>query len=81
MACARSHLLSKARPERGAAAALCLVFVAAGCAGQSGPTKALAAGYMAIARPANHRLELAVDSYNRIDRSDLAVAKAICEPR
>jgi len=61
----------------------------AGCAahasgaggGQSGAsggrgTKALAAAYMAIALPANHRLDEEVDSYNDHARDDLAVAEA-----
>lgn len=63
---------------------LCLVFAAAvalaGCAAHAtsggGNTKALAAAYMAIARPANHRLDTEVDSYNDHARDDLAVAEA-----
>jgi hypothetical protein len=39
-------------------------------------TKALAAAYMAIALPVNHRLDKEVDSYNDHARDDLAVADA-----
>jgi hypothetical protein len=70
-----------------ATAKSCAVLVAAlalaGCAahapdsasGGSG-TRALAAAYMAIALPANHRLDRAVNSFNVHARDDLAVAEA-----
>jgi hypothetical protein len=44
---------------------------------QSAPrTRALAAEYMAIARPANHRLDVAVDGFEDHSRDDLAKALA-----
>jgi hypothetical protein len=58
---------------------LCVVLALAGCAGNARPqraSQALAAAYMAIARPANHRLEVAVDSYNRLSHTNLAWAEA-----
>lgn len=53
----------------------------ASCAGHASSssdsgTKALASAYMAIALPANHRLDREVDSYNDHARSDLAIAEA-----
>ncbi len=82
MVCAISRFMSKGRPTRQAATLLCVVLAAAGCAthhpasGEQAGTKALAARYLVIARAANHRLEVAVDSYNRLARSNLAAAKA-----
>jgi len=82
------QLISKSRPTRFAAALLCVAFAISSCASakpnpnpspnaKASPGKAeLAASYMAIARPANHRLEVAVDSYNRLSRTNFAVAKA-----
>ena len=63
---------------------MCLVLVtalaSAGCAAHADSsadrTKALASAYMAIALPANHRLDKEVDSYNDHARQDLAVAEA-----
>lgn len=83
MVSARSRLSSNGRPPRSpapvAAAKLCVVVAVAlafgGCAAHDG-TKALAAAYMAIALPANHRLDKEVDSYNDHAREDLAVAEA-----
>ena len=88
MASARSRLKSKGRPACLALAPLCLALAtglaAAGCsagaksggsAGGTG-TKELAAAYMAIARPANHRLEIEVNSYNDHARHYLARAEA-----
>jgi hypothetical protein len=43
---------------------------------QSAPRRALAAEYMALARPANHRLEVAVDGFEEHSRDDLAKALA-----
>ena len=68
-----------------AVANLCVVVVTAsalaGCAGHASSssdrgTKALATAYMAIALPANHRLDKDVDSYNDHARNDLAIAEA-----
>lgn len=84
MASARSRLMSKRRPPWLAVAPLCLVlataFASASCAGaaksNSDGTKALAAAYMAIAIPANHRLDKEVDAYKDHARDDLAIAEA-----
>lgn len=91
MASVSSRPISKGRPLRRAAVLLCAVLATvlatvlavAGCAAQArsgarggNGTKALAAAYMAIALPANHRLEKEVDSYNAHARRDLAVAEA-----
>lgn len=84
MASARSRLMSEGRPPWLELALLCVVLTtavaSAGCAthatsGGSGK-KALAAAYMAIARPANHRLDKEVDSYKDHARGDLAIAEA-----
>jgi len=52
---------------------------ATGCAAQAqggdSRTKALAAAYMAIAVPANHRLDKEVESYNHHARDNLAIAE------
>lgn len=60
-------------------AVLATALVSAGCAthAKSGGNgkKALAAAYMAIAAPANHRLDKEVDSYNDHARDDLAIAE------
>ena len=76
--------MSKGRPHWVNLTLLCLAFAtvlsSAGCAApaMSGDNhkKALAAAYMAIAVPANHRLDKEVDSYNDHARHDLAVAEA-----
>jgi hypothetical protein len=58
---------------------LASVLASAGCAAhaKSGGNgkKALAAAYMAIALPANHRLDKEVNSYNDHARDDLAIAE------
>lgn len=72
------------RPPWRQVALLCLalatVSASAGCAGhaKSGDNdkKALAAAYMAIALPANHRLDKEVDSYRDHAGDDLAAAEA-----
>lgn len=64
-------------------ALLCVVVAVlalAGCAAHArsggNDKKALGAAYMAIALPANHRLDKEVDSYNDHARDDLAIAEA-----
>jgi len=59
-----------------------LTLVTTGCsAGSSQPVgpaphmKALAADYLAIARPANHRLDLEVSGYDHAKHTNLAVAE------
>src|SRR5215472_14810496 len=79
-------LISMASASGPATAKSCTVLAAAlalaGCAAHASSsasgsgTNALAAAYMAIALPANHRLETEVDSYNDHARDDLAVAEA-----
>jgi hypothetical protein len=71
-----------------AAVLLAGVLLAAGCAGSRpatapGPTarsatgvRILAAQYLAIAKPANHRLEISVDGYRAAEHHDLAAAEA-----
>lgn len=58
---------------------LATVVASAGCAAHAksgGNSKeALAAAYMAVAVPANHRLDKEVDSYNHHARDDLAIAR------
>lgn len=58
---------------------LATALASAGCAAhaKSGGNgkKALAAAYMAIAGPANHRLDTEADSYNDHARDDLAIAE------
>lgn len=84
MVSARSRLMSQPRPPCRAVAPPCLVLAIAvalaGCAASAknggDGTKALAAAYMAIARPANRRLDKAVDSYNDHARDNLATAEA-----
>jgi len=69
---------------RGAAVVLSAVIAAAGCASShpaaapASPARirALAVRYLAIARPANHRLDEAVDGFNDHRRDDLAKAVA-----
>lgn len=76
--------MSKSRPPRLEAAMLCVVLAtvltSAGCAAhaRSGGDgkKALGAAYMAIALPANRRLDREVDSYKNHARDDLAIAEA-----
>lgn len=93
MASARRRLTSEGRPPWLAVTPLALVLAtvaatglaSAGCSAQAKSSgeraKALAAAYMAIALPANHRLDEEVDSYNahaRGDhaRGDLVIAEA-----
>lgn len=58
----------------------CLMFMVAGCASAQAPhrpprdTKALARAYLAIAEPANHRLDVEVDAYDDAAHHDLAAA-------
>jgi hypothetical protein len=58
----------------------CLMFVVAGCASGQAPhrpardAKALARAYLAIAEPANHRLDVEVDAYDDAAHHDLAAA-------
>ncbi len=60
----------------------CLMFVVAGCASGQAPhrpprdTKALARAYLAIAEPANHRLDVEVDAYDDAAHHNLAAAAA-----
>ena len=82
--------MSPARPARSASAAglvaglaLVLVVAAAGCDSgnhvQHQPKlsmRALAAEYMAIARPANRRLDVAVDAYEDHAHDNLAAAQS-----
>ena len=82
--------MSPARSGRSATTAglvpclvLGLILVAAGCASAQHPrhpskqsVRALAAEYMAIARPANHRLDVAVDAYEDHAHDNLAAAEA-----
>lgn len=76
--------MSQSRPSRRQVALLCLalatVLGSAGCAahakGGAHDEKALAAAYVAIALPANHRLDKEVDSYTDHARDHLAVAEA-----
>ena len=70
------------------AAGICLALVVAGCspAGQTAARpgasstapgiRALAADYLAVARPANHRLDVEVSAYEKHARRDLAAAAA-----
>lgn len=90
MASASSHPLSRGRYRRPVVAKFCLflaaaltaALVCAGCAahaksggsGGSG-TRVLAAAYLAIALPANHRLDQEVGSYNDHARDNLAIAE------
>lgn len=57
---------------------LCSVLAMAACAAHSSAsgksTRGLASAYMAIALPANHRLDQEVDSYNDHVRKNLAIA-------
>src|SRR5579859_5326865 len=84
MPTARNRLRSKRRPACLTAALLCAVLAISGCGthanGGSGSgskgTKALATAYMAIALPANHRLDKEVDSYNDHVRHNLTLAVA-----
>jgi hypothetical protein len=69
-------------------AGLCLALAAAGCSPARHPAarptassatpgiRALAADYLAIARPANHRLDIEVGAYEKHARRDLAAAAA-----
>jgi hypothetical protein len=56
------------------------MFMVAGCASAQAPhrpprdTKALARAYLAIAEPANHRLDVEVDAYDDAAHHDLAAA-------
>jgi hypothetical protein len=67
-----------------AAVLLAGVLLAAGCAGRRpatapGPAagvRVLAAQYLAIAKPANHRLEISVDGYRAAEHHNLAAAEA-----
>jgi hypothetical protein len=77
------------RPMRSAritAATFCGLLVAAGCASvgsarpapsatASGGLRSLAARYLAIAKPANHELDVEVDAYADNARHDLAAAE------
>lgn len=76
-----------ARVVRVTLAAAVALFMATGCAGGHGRRDhaaaltvarrhALAAAYLAIAEPANHRLEIAVNGFNRRWRHDPAAADA-----
>jgi hypothetical protein len=63
-----------------ALAALSLMILSAGCAsgGSAGPghdTRALAASYLAIAVPANYRLEIEVDRFKEHERDNLSAAE------
>lgn len=77
---ARNRPVSKGRPLRLIAALLCSVFAMAGCSALSSASKSgegakgLASAYMAIALPANHRLDKEVNSYNDHVRMNLAIA-------
>lgn len=64
--------MSKDRPAWPAVALICVV-LAGGC---SGDPPRFAAAYMAIALPANHRLDKEVASYNDHAHHDLAGAEA-----
>ena len=80
MAIASSRLTSQGRRRWLAAALLCSVLTMAGCADNAGSGKSsmkmLASAYMAIAHPANHRLDKEVDSYNDHARDNLSSAVA-----
>jgi hypothetical protein len=71
---------AKGRPLLLTAALLCSVLAIAGCATHpsraNNGTKGLASAYMAIALPANHRLDKEVDSYNDHVRGKIAIAVA-----
>lgn len=84
MVSARSQLSSKGSHPWLAVAKVCpivaIALASVGCAAPantaSNSTKALADAYMAIARPANHRLDKEVDSYHDHARDNLAIAEA-----
>lgn len=62
---------------RSAAAVLCLLLATAGCAtGRTTQISTLAADYLAIATPANHRLDVEVDGYADNEHHDLAAAES-----
>ena len=79
-----ARLVGKGSPPGLATAKICLTLAitvaSIGCSEHakagSDRTKALAAAYMAIAEPANHRLDKEVDSYNDHARENLAIAEA-----
>ncbi len=70
-----------------AAGMLALMLLTAGCAGAEqagsvrtaaspGGTRTLAAAYLAIARPANHRLDSEVDGFTDHEHGDMAAAES-----
>jgi hypothetical protein len=84
---ARARRQPAARSRPGQAAGACLLALVAGCAASqsskaASPTpphqstrKAMAARYLAIALPANHRLDVEVDGYGDHERDDLEAAR------
>jgi hypothetical protein len=78
MASARSRLTEQRSPWGWTSALLCAVLAVAGCAAQhpsASRTGRLAAAYLAIALPANRRLDKEVDSYEDHEHDDLAIAR------